>query len=175
MTLATWFTLLRLVLVPVFAIAFFNTGAAGRWWAAGALALAGLTDIVDGRLARMRREESLAGRLLDPLADKLVILTGIGSLVLAGYVRPWIAWVLVLKETLLVAGGAFFYLLRREMLPANWVGKTASVLLYAGIFTSLLLPGLPALSEPVILAGLAFSVAAGLNYTRRAVHTAKGE
>ncbi|MGE5508131.1 MAG: CDP-alcohol phosphatidyltransferase family protein [Chitinophagales bacterium] len=175
MTLATWFTLLRLALVPVFAAAYFHTGAAGRWWAAGALALAGLTDILDGRLARLRREESLAGRLLDPLADKLVTLTGIGLLVLAGNLKPWIAWVLVLKETLLMAGGALFYALRREMLPSNWVGKTASVLLYAGIFSGLLLPGYPRLSEAVILLGLGFSVAAGLNYTRRAVYTAKGE
>ncbi len=173
MTLATWLTLFRFLLVPAFIAAFFAPAAYQPFYAAGTLALAGLTDVLDGHLARSRREESLMGRLLDPLADKLVILTGVGLLVLAGRLRPWIAWALLVKEALLVGGAVCFYLLRREMLPATWVGKTAAVLFYAGLFLGILVPRAALLSELVILAGLAFSVAAGLSYTRRAVRSAK--
>ncbi|MDI6871820.1 MAG: CDP-alcohol phosphatidyltransferase family protein [Bacillota bacterium] len=175
MTLATWLTLLRFALIPAFVAAFFAPPAHQRLYAAGILALAGLTDVLDGYLARARREESLTGRLLDPLADKLVVLTGVGLLVWAGRLRAWIAWALLVKEALLIGGAFVFYLLRREMLPATWVGKTAAVLFYAGLFLGILAPHASRTSELVILAGLAFSVAAGLGYTRRAVRTAKGD
>lgn len=175
MTLATWLTLLRLALVPAFALAFFAPLAPQPWYAAAVLALAGLTDVLDGHLARSRREESLAGRLLDPLADKLVILTGVGLLVWTGRLRPWIAWALLVKEALLVGGAIWFYLLKREMLHSTWVGKTAAALFYAGLFLGILAPRVARLSEVVILVGLAFSVAAGLSYGRRAVRSAKGE
>jgi cardiolipin synthase len=174
MTLATWLTLLRLALVPVFAAAFRAPAAQAPFYAAGVLALAGLTDVLDGHLARSRKEESLAGRLLDPLADKLVVLTGVGLLVWVGRLRPWIGWVLVGKEALLVLGAVVFYLTRREMLPSTWLGKTAAVLLYAGLFLGILAPGATRASEAVILAGLVFSLAAGVSYGRRAVRTAQG-
>ncbi|HHW15078.1 MAG TPA: hypothetical protein GXX28_09120 [Firmicutes bacterium] len=175
MTLATWLTLLRLLLVPAFAAAFLAPSVLQPWYAAATLALAGLTDVLDGYLARLRREESLAGRLLDPLADKLVVLTGVGLLVMKGRVQPWIAWALLIKEALLVGGALVFYLLRREMLPATWLGKTAAALFYAGLFTGILVPAAARLSEGLVLAGLVFSVGAGLSYLRRAVRTAKGE
>jgi cardiolipin synthase len=174
MTLATWLTLSRFALVPVLVAAFLAPTAHQRFYAAGVLALAGLTDILDGHLARTRREESLTGRLLDPLADKFIVLAGVGLLVWAGRLRPWIAWALLVKETLLVGGALVFYLLRREMLAATWLGKTAAVLFYVGLFLGILAPQASRLGEWVILVGLVFSVAAGLSYTRRAVHPAKG-
>lgn len=173
MTLATWLTMVRLALVPVFAAAFLAPTAQRQFYAAGILALAGLTDILDGHLARSRREESLAGRLLDPLADKLVVVTGVGLLVWSGRLRPWIGWILVAKEALLVGGAAVFYARRREMLPSTWLGKSAAVLLYAGLFLGILAPRAASVSEAVILIGLAFSVTAGVSYGRRAVRTAQ--
>lgn len=175
MTLATWLTLLRLFLVPAFAAAFLAPSALQPWYAAATLALAGLTDVLDGHLARLRKEESLAGRLLDPLADKLVVLTGVVLLVMKGRLQPWIAWALAVKEALLVGGAFVFYLLRREMLPATWLGKTAAVLFYAGLFTGILAPAAAWLSQGLVLVGLVFSLAAGLSYTRRAVRHTKGE
>lgn len=174
MTLATWLTVLRLALVPVFALAFRAPLAQQQVFASVVLALAGLTDILDGRLARSRKEESLAGRLLDPLADKLVVLTGVGLLIWAGRLRPWIGLVLIGKETLLVVGAIIFYVNHREMLPSTWLGKTAAVLLYAGLFLGILAPRLAWASEMVILIGLAFSLTAGVSYGRRAVNTATG-
>ncbi|MGE5552482.1 MAG: CDP-alcohol phosphatidyltransferase family protein [Betaproteobacteria bacterium] len=174
MTLATWLTLLRLALVPAFIMAFLAPTADQRFYAAGTLALAGLTDVLDGHLARIRREESLIGRLLDPLADKFVVMAGVGLLAWTGRLRLWIAWVLLIKEALLIGGAFVFFLLRREMLPATWLGKTAAILFYMGLFVSILAPAASRLGESLILAGLVFSVAAGLSYTRRAVRTAKG-
>lgn len=175
MTLATWLTLVRLALVPAFAATFWAPAGQRPLYAAATLALAGLTDVLDGHLARSRREESLVGRLLDPLADKLIILTGVGLLVWAERLRHWIFWALLFKEGLLIGGAICFYLLRREMLPATWLGKAAAVLFYVGLFLGILVPPAARLSEGVILVALVFSVAAGLSYTRRAVRTTKGD
>ncbi len=175
MTLATWLTLLRFGLIPALVVAFFAPATGQRFYVAGTLALAGLTDVLDGHLARTRREESLVGRLLDPLADKFIVLTGVGLLVWSGRLRPWIAWALLIKEALLVGGAFVFYLLRQEMLPATWLGKVAAVLFYTGLFLGILAPHASWAGEWVILAGLVFSIAAGLSYTRRAVRTAKGD
>lgn len=174
MTLATWLTLLRLALAPALVAAFMAPPSRQTLYASGVLAVAGLTDILDGYLARTRREESLAGRLLDPVADKLIIITGVLRLVSLGRLRPWIAWALLVKEVLLVLGAMWFYRERRDMLTATWLGKTAAVLFYAGLFLSILAPRAARIGEAVVLVALLFSMAAGMNYARRAVSSVKG-
>ncbi|HMI97142.1 MAG TPA: CDP-diacylglycerol--glycerol-3-phosphate 3-phosphatidyltransferase [Micropepsaceae bacterium] len=66
-------TISRIALVPLFAAAFFLPGDTGRWIVFVLFCLAGLTDAVDGMIARKLKAESSLGRMLDPIADKLIV------------------------------------------------------------------------------------------------------
>src|SRR5580692_3673864 len=66
-------TLLRIVMVPLFVAAFFIPGESGRWIVFVLFCLAGLTDAFDGMIARKLKAESSFGRMLDPIADKLIV------------------------------------------------------------------------------------------------------
>jgi CDP-diacylglycerol--glycerol-3-phosphate 3-phosphatidyltransferase len=66
-------TISRIALVPLFVAAFFLPGDTGRWIVFILFCLAGLTDAVDGMIARKLKAESSLGRMLDPIADKLIV------------------------------------------------------------------------------------------------------
>jgi cardiolipin synthase (CMP-forming) len=102
------------------------------WWALGVLVLAGTTDWLDGKLARMLDQTSRLGTVLDPMADRLYILATLVGLTLRGIVPLWLAALLVLREVLL---GLTFPVLSRHgygFLRVSFAGKAATAnLLYA--------------------------------------------
>ena len=121
--------MLRLILVPVFAVLFF------RGFRKASLAVfltASLTDLLDGYLARKLNQITDFGKLFDPLADKLMVLTALICQGLAG-VFPWAAIFLVgSKEVLMVLGGA--YMLKKGIVVyANYLGKSATAAFIAAL------------------------------------------
>jgi cardiolipin synthase len=110
------------------------------WWAFGVLVFAGLSDWLDGKLARMLDQTSRLGTLLDPAADRLYIFATLLGLVMRGIVPLWLAAVLVAREVYMALP---LYILRRHGYgppPVHFVGKAATLnLLYA--FPLLLLGG----------------------------------
>lgn len=123
-------TLLRFLLIPVYVAVF----ADGRLISAFLIvAAAGLTDILDGYIARKSGQVTAAGMMLDPLADKLMLTTVILSLVLTGRI-PWAAAVLMFVRDLgMIVGSAFFHFRGKKTVPANWMGKLTTVLYYIAI------------------------------------------
>jgi CDP-diacylglycerol--glycerol-3-phosphate 3-phosphatidyltransferase len=125
-------TIVRLALIPVFA-AVYLAADDGSSWAAGVIfGVAGVTDQVDGFLARRWHVESQFGTLADPLADRLMIDTAVILLWLEDKL-PWYgALVILLRDVLLVAG---YKLLvpRGYELNVNRLGKLATWLLYASV------------------------------------------
>ena len=127
-------TLIRLLLVPVYIVLF----AAGQKYAALAVfLLASLTDWLDGRIARKYNLTTDFGKLMDPLADKVMVITAmcsmaIGSQTIAAVI-PWAAVVILLvKEAIMVAGSAV--MLRFQMVAcSNLVGKTAQCMFIASL------------------------------------------
>jgi cardiolipin synthase (CMP-forming) len=109
-TFATKITLLRLVCIPF--IAYYLSIAA--WYKAFLLIVcAGLTDALDGFIARIRNETTVLGALLDPLFDKLLI---ISCYIILAFVNPsilpvpsWLVWLVLIKEVLLVGGTLILY------------------------------------------------------------------
>ena len=99
--------------------------------------ISGLTDIIDGCIARNFDAISNVGKLLDPLADKLTQISMIASLVFADVIHPWILTVLLAKELVMIAGSAFLYG-KNVIVYSRWYGKLATVLLYLAIVNSLL-------------------------------------
>jgi len=125
-------TILRLVLVPVFII-LHQSG--HPKWALAVFCAASLTDLLDGKLARKLNQITDFGKLFDPLADKLMVLSALFCQASAG-ILPWLPALIVLgKEILMVAGGAL--MLRRGIVVyANYFGKTATVFFMASLILS---------------------------------------
>lgn len=97
------------------------------------LLLAGLTDIIDGRMARSRGQVTQVGVMLDPLADKLMMITVIISFVLSGRV-PWTAAAAIFfRDIGMIVCSAFFHFRGKKTVPANIMGKLTTVLFYIAI------------------------------------------
>jgi cardiolipin synthase (CMP-forming) len=93
----------------------------------------GVTDVLDGYVARKYHMVSKLGTLLDPIADKLVQGTAIGVLTYNGLVPVVVIVVVVIKEALLGLGAVTLYKKGQVVVQANWYGKLATVFFYAAI------------------------------------------
>src|SRR5437763_1224685 len=91
-------TLLRILLVPVLVVALLDKTSDGDVFAAIVFALASLTDAIDGYIARSRNAITTFGKLMDPVADKLLIVAALFSLVSLDRLPAWIAMVIVARE-----------------------------------------------------------------------------
>jgi CDP-diacylglycerol--glycerol-3-phosphate 3-phosphatidyltransferase len=125
-------TMARLALVPVFVVVLAAADGGHSWPAAVIFGVAGVTDQVDGFLARRWRVESRFGAVFDPLADRLMIDAAIIVLTVDRRL-PWAALaIIVFRDGVLALGGR--YLAKRGVeLSVNTLGKAGTWLLYAGI------------------------------------------
>jgi len=125
-------TIARLALIPVF-VALMISADGGHSWPAGIVfGIAGITDQVDGFLARRWRVESEFGRIFDPLADRLMIDAAVILLFLADHM-PWLGLVVILGRDLALMAGYKAIAPQGYELNVNFLGKAATWLLYAGI------------------------------------------
>jgi CDP-diacylglycerol--glycerol-3-phosphate 3-phosphatidyltransferase len=156
-------TIARLILIPVFVVLML-TAEGGHSWPAGIVfGAAGITDQIDGYLARRWRVESDFGRVWDPLADRLMIDAAVILLFVADHM-PWAGLVVILGRDLLLLAGYKALAPQGYELNVNVVGKAATWLLYAGI--GFLLVTHRATDWPywVFWTGLALAVAAAVVY-----------
>ena len=124
-------TILRFAAIPLFIWLLLDERAGPSWPAGIVFGLAGLTDQLDGYLARRWRVESQFGKVADPLADRLMIDTAVVMLVLLDRL-PWVA-VLILARDLLLVGGYRFVVPRGYEFEVSRLGKIATWGLYASI------------------------------------------
>ena len=143
-TIPNILTMIRLLLIPVFVIVFFNTPHDRNKIAALVIfAVASITDMFDGMLARRLNQITDFGKLFEPLADKVMVDTAMGCQALIG-VFPWIAIIIVgVKELIMMLGGIFM-LSRNVVVYSNYVGKTAQVFFIASLLLSFFHPSLAA-------------------------------
>jgi cardiolipin synthase (CMP-forming) len=156
-------TLARLALIPVFVVLMLRAGHRPSWPAGVAFGIAGITDQVDGFLARRWHVESRFGQLADPLADRLMIDAAV--ILLAYYDRlPWIGLAVIIGRDVLLLAGSVLLAPRGVDVDVNVVGKAATWALYAAIFFRIVIE--PATRWPLYLfwAGLALAVVAGVLY-----------
>jgi CDP-diacylglycerol--glycerol-3-phosphate 3-phosphatidyltransferase len=160
-------TVARLLLIPVFVVLML-TAEGGHSWPAGIVfGVAGVTDQIDGYLARRWRVESEFGRIFDPLADRLMIDAAVILLFVQDHM-PWIGLVVVLGRDVLLLTGYKLAAPQGYRLEVNLLGKAATWLLYAGI--GFLIVTHPSTHWPywVFGAGLVLAVAAGVVYAAAA-------
>ncbi len=125
-------TLLRILAVPVVVVALLGETPNGDALAAAVFALAALTDGLDGYFARSRDAVTTFGKLMDPLADKLLIIGALVSLVSLDRLEAWVAMVIIAREvavTILRTIAAE----RGIVIAASWLGKLKTVLQIAAV------------------------------------------
>jgi cardiolipin synthase (CMP-forming) len=176
-------TIARVALVPLFVAAFYWPGDAGLWTAFALFVLAGATDAVDGIVARHLDSESPFGRMLDPIADKLMVAAALLMLVADGIVHglQLIPALVILCREILVSGLREFLATADVSLPVTRVAKAKTTLQMVAIAALILSPvldrmlpgvaiaaiwGLWAAAALTLYTGIAY-FQAGLHYTRR--------
>lgn len=131
MNLPNMLTILRFVLIPVYIVVF--AGGERMIPAFVVVVAAGVTDVLDGYIARKRGQITTVGAMLDPLADKLMLGTVILSLLLTDHIPLVAAILMFVRDLGMIAGSAVFHFSGRKTVPANWMGKLTTVLLYFAI------------------------------------------
>lgn len=128
-------TILRFILIPVI-LYFIFTG----HYLLGFIffTISGITDILDGAIARKFNLITNFGKLMDPLADKLTQISVLATLVFQKIIPFWILIIVLLKELLMIIGASFLYG-KDVVVYSKWFGKLATVLFYLAIVCSLII------------------------------------
>ena len=156
-------TVLRIMLVPVLVVALLGNTPAGDVLAAIVFALASLTDFVDGYLARARDSITTFGKLMDPLADKLLIVAALISLVSLHRLAAWVAMVIITRElavTVLRLGATQ----AGVVMSASMFGKVKTCLQIAAILALIAVHGEPLWVSVLLYVTVVVTVVSGLDY-----------
>ena len=165
MNLPNLLSLIRLFLVPVFALVFFNEDPNAHRWAAAIYALAFFTDIADGWIARHFNQITRLGRVLDPLADKLMTFTVIICITADGIIPVWAVVIFFLKEAAMGIGALSMYHRTDDVIPSNWLGKISTFVFFVVCAALVLFPQIPrAWATGMISFALALTILAFLYY-----------
>ena len=156
-------TVARLALIPVFVVLMVHAGHRPSWPAGVVFGVAGITDQVDGFLARLWRVESRFGKLADPLADRLMIDAAV--ILLFAYDRlPWAGLVVILGRDVVLLAGSALLAPRGLEIDVNVLGKTATWVLYSAIFFRIVARKATDWPLDLFWAGIALALVAGVFY-----------
>lgn len=151
------------MLVPVLVVALLGNTPAGDVLAAVVFAFASLTDFVDGWLARARNNVTTFGKLMDPLADKLLVVAALISLVSLNRLPAWVAMVIIARElavTMLRLGASQ----AGVVISASSFGKAKTALQIAAILALIAVHGHPLWVSLLVYVTVAVTVLSGLDY-----------
>lgn len=172
MTTANMITLARMALIPIFMYCAISDGAQGNWIALALFAFASLTDGIDGYIARKYNQITDFGKLVDPLADKLLVMSALLILLEQGVLHSW-ACILILAREFIVSSLRSIAASKGVVLAASWWGKVKTVsqlicvmYLLAG-FDDILLFDTLSLQTLLIWIMVFFTVFSGYDYLRR--------
>ncbi len=132
MNLPNILSIFRMLLVPVFILVFFSDSPDAYIYAAGVYALAGITDVLDGIIARKFNLITRLGKILDPLADKMMTITVLICITIKNLIPWWLLALVFAKDALLIVGGIKLYNERAAVFKSNLLGKLATVFLVTG-------------------------------------------
>ena len=127
LTLPNIITLVRLACIPIFLwLLFVQDDRASAAWLLGGL---GATDWVDGWVARRYGQVSELGKILDPLADRLLFIVAVGAMIIDGAIPLWFAWLVVIREVGLGVVLVVATMLGMKRFDVSFLGKLATALL----------------------------------------------
>lgn len=167
MNLPNKLTVLRVILIPVFLAAlFFAPAPANRYAAVLVFIVASLTDLLDGKIARKYNMVTNFGKFMDPLADKLLVMSALVSMVALGDLAAWVVIVILARE-FAITGFRTLAVEAGTVLAASWWGKVKTTVQMAMVILVLLeLPFGFMRPIEVGLVGLAvfFTILSGVDY-----------
>jgi CDP-diacylglycerol---glycerol-3-phosphate 3-phosphatidyltransferase len=156
-------TLLRILAVPVVVAALLGATPNGDALAVAVFALAALTDGLDGYFARSRDAVTTFGKLMDPLADKLLITAALVSLVSLERVEAWVAMVIIARE-IAVTGLRAIAAERGLVISASWLGKAKTVLQVAAVIALIAANPAPPWAYALLYLAVLVTVLSGADY-----------
>ncbi len=170
MNLPNSLTLLRILLIPVF-VGLLLEGQ--HHYALGVIIVAGITDGLDGTIARMANQRTKLGSYLDPLADKLLLTASFATLAMIHLVPMWVAILVVSRDLILLLGTLLAQLteMRLDISPTVW-GKATTLFQLAYIILLLVLLSAQMdlrLLEPVLYPMAGLTLISGLHYLYRGI------
>ena len=172
-------TYFRIALVPAVVVCFYIPGDAGHWAALALFVIAGATDFFDGYLARAWEQQSNLGRMLDPIADKLLVAVVLIALtwqdVIAGF-SLWAAIIILCRE-ILVSGLREFLAELRVSVPVTQLAKWKTAIqmvalgfLLAGPAGDKVFPGITEMGITLLWAAAILTLYTGYDYFRAGIH-----
>jgi CDP-diacylglycerol--glycerol-3-phosphate 3-phosphatidyltransferase len=156
-------TLIRILLVPVLVVALTVETPGGSTIAAIVFAAAALTDGLDGYIARSRQSITTFGKVMDPVADKLMIAAALISLVSLDRLAGWVAMVIIARE-LAVTGLRTVAAEQGVVIAASWLGKLKTALQVAAVFALIIWNPAPVAVDVLVYAAVAATVISGADY-----------
>jgi cardiolipin synthase (CMP-forming) len=164
-------TLVRILTIPAFLI-LLTSGSPG--WALAVFVAGGITDALDGAIARLTDTKTELGAILDPLADKLLLLSSFSVLALMGLVPNWLTVLVLFRDVLLVAGYFFLFVFTGEWITVrpSLAGKLTTFFQLASV--TLVLLGVsfpeavpPGVRQTLFIAAGTTTALSGLQYVLR--------
>lgn len=153
---------IRLGMVPLFVWLFLSVKS--LFWAGVVFALAGVTDVLDGTIARRTGSITRLGRVIDPLADKLMQMTAFGCLAAVAAIPLWVLVVLMCKEGIQLCGGWLILKRYHDVPGSNIFGKAATTLFYFVTISIIIFDMSASLRIALLCGSLALSLLAFLQY-----------
>lgn len=138
---------LRLLMIPAFVAVYFSEY---KFISLLVYTLAWITDVVDGYLARRNNWITDLGKILDPLADKLMQLAAVTCLIIDGKLPLFVVIVLIVKELLMLAGSIFILRSKRVLVVSDWFGKLSTATMFAAVILLIFIDTPPAWLESML-------------------------
>ena len=184
MALPNLLTYGRMLAVPAVVGCFYIEGHAANWLALAIFVLASVTDYFDGYLARIWQQQSTLGRMLDPIADKLLVAASLMMLAATGIIGGWslLAAIVILSREVLVSGLREFLAELQVSVPVSQLAKWKTTVqmvaigfLLAGPAGDALIPGMSVVGLTLLWIAAILTIYTGWDYFRAAVRHAIGE
>jgi CDP-diacylglycerol---glycerol-3-phosphate 3-phosphatidyltransferase len=157
-------TVIRILLVPVLVVALLDKTGGGDLLAAIVFAAASLTDAIDGWLARSRKSVTTFGKLMDPIADKLLIVAALVALVSLNRLEAWVAMVIIAREFAVTVLRVAVTGQQRVVIPASQFGKAKTAAQVGMVICVIAVHGHPLWLELLIYATVVITVLSGADY-----------
>lgn len=177
--MANFFTCLRMALIPVVVWLIFaadpHVRDAAHAWALAVFVFAALTDFIDGQIARRTNTISEFGKVVDPLADRLLVIAVLVALMWRSFMPLWMGILIVSRDALMLLGAPVVGIRDpqvREKLAVHWTGKLATALLFTAICIFIywnLYRHVNPVGLAIFCAGILFSYLSGFIYLRRGI------
>ena len=162
-TVPNLLTVFRILLVPVLVAALLSGIDNGDLLAAIIFVVASITDALDGWIARRNKDVTTFGKLMDPLADKLLVTAALVSLVSLDRLSAWVAMVIIARE-FAVTGLRQLAMEHGEVIPASVWGKIKTVAQVAMVLVLILVEDSPAWVDGLVWVTVAITIVSGADY-----------